>query len=429
MYAWGRRMKWVQWLQDLWDALSGIVGKELGAVIAAAVVALAGIVLTRLVNSIRWLIDYHLRLHRVRRDVGRELDGEWPKENRGLWLAEPITPPDIRLKAGHSQKVLVVANAKGGVGKTTVAANVAARLAELAAASGEKPILLVDLDFQGTLSAMSIYGDTAWFPQKDRDSDATYFISGDFSSDRVASIAKCASFIGLHQNRQNPQVRTQNSLRLITSYYDLAQAESREMVEWLIGDRKSDIRFKLRNLLWSDAVASSFSAVIIDCPPRFTTGAIQAFAAATHLLIPTKLDYASREAVVSFARQIELLRRARVCWDELKYVGVVATMVNPTANVDNLRKELDDILALPSDHGGVNRKTRCIGSHTDIHENVIFRDAGGRGIAYFVMGEAPARVKSAIQVLAQHVAREMSLPQNLQKGPRDESINATSVVV
>src|SRR5258706_1418823 len=150
---------------------------------------------------------------------------------------------------------------RGGVGKTTIAACVAARLAELAAASGEKPVLLVDFDFQGTLSAMAIYGDEAWLPENGRDSDATYLISGDLDSNRIGSIQKSASFIGLAQNQQNPPVRTQGSLRFVTSYYDLAQAESRVMVEWLIGDRKSDIRFRLRNLLWSDAVTSSFSAV------------------------------------------------------------------------------------------------------------------------------------------------------------------------
>jgi chromosome partitioning protein len=424
-------MKLLDWLEKLWESLSAIAGKELGAVIAATIITLGGIVLTKLATAIRWLVDYHRRLIRVRRDVGRELNGQWPKEGKGLWLSEPIKPSDIRLKAGCSPKVLVVANAKGGVGKTTVAANIGARLAELAAASGEKPVLLVDLDFQGTLSAMAIYGNDAWLPEHGQDSDATYLISGDFSADRIASIQKSARFIGLNQNPQNPSVRTLNSLRLITSHYDLAQAESRVMIEWLIGDRKIDIRFGLRNLLWSDAVSSSFSAVIIDCPPRFTTGAIQAFSAATHLLIPTKLDYASREAVVSFARQIELLRNAKVCWEGLKYVGVVATMVNPVANVDNLRRELNDKLALPIDRGGVNGKTQCIGSETDINDNVIFRDVGGKGIAYCLMGESQSvlRAKKAIQILSQHVAREMGLPHNLQKEPLDEGIGAARVAV
>jgi hypothetical protein len=101
-------------------------------------------------------------------------------------------------------------------------------------------------------------------------------------------------------------------------------------------------------------------------------------------------------------------------------------MVNPAANVDNLRVELDDKLALPTARGGVDGKTKCIGSHTDIHENVIFRDAGGRGIAYLLMGDSQkyARVKSGVQVLASHVAREMNLPHSLQKGSVDEVLNA-----
>jgi chromosome partitioning protein len=423
---WGSVMKWFEWAQKLWESLTSIAGRELGAVIAAAIVALGGFFLNWLVSFVRWLVDYHRRLNRAHGDVGRVTGQEWPKEGKGLWLSEPINPPDVRLRAGCSSKVLVVANAKGGVGKTTVASNVAARLSELAAASGAKPVLLIDLDFQGTLSAMSVYGEEAWLPENGRDSDAAYLISGDLSSQRIASTEKSARFIGLSQNPKDARTHIQGSLRLITSYYDLAQAESRLMVEWLIGDRKSDLRFGLRKLLWSDAVASAFSAVVIDCPPRFTTAAIQAFAAATHILIPTKLDFASREAVISFARQIELLRNAEVCWKDLKYVGVVATMVDPRANVDNLRIALNDKLALPTDRGGVDGKTRCIGSQTDIHESTIFRDAGGRGIAYLLMGDAQksANVKSAIQRLTLHIAREMDLPHSLQEDSLNEGVSA-----
>jgi chromosome partitioning protein len=424
-------MRSLDLLQKLWQSLASIAGKELGAILAATIIALVCEICRRIIKSARSIIDYHRRLRRIQRDIGRENRREWAKEGKGLWLAEPINPPEIRMNPGHSPKVLVVANAKGGVGKTTVAANVAARLADLASKSREKPILLIDLDFQGTLSAMAIYGEPSAPSEDDPDSDATYLISGDFAPERIARTEKCASYIRLTQNPHAPDVRTHNWLRLITSHYDLAQAESRVMVEWLIGDRVDDIRFRLRELLWSDQVASNFSTVIIDCPPRFTTGAIQAFAAATHVLIPTKLDYASREAVVTFARQLELLRTAGICWRKLKHIGVVATMVSPVSNVEHLRIELDDKLALPFNQGGVDGKTRCIGSATDVHENVIFRDAGGKGIAYFLMGDGQrtARVKSAIQVLAHHVAREMNLPQSLQRYPLDEDFSAARMAV
>lgn len=424
-------MKWLEWPQSLWAALSSNFGDKLGAVIGAAVVALGSIGLAWLTKSIRWLIDYHLRLRRAHRDIKRDTQGKWKKEGKGLWLAEPVNAPDLRFQMGHLPKVLVVANAKGGVGKTTVAANVAARLAELAEAYGEKPILLIDLDFQGTLSAMAICGEEDWLPENGRDSDTTCLISGDFKPEEIACIQKRATFTTLTKPQSKPRIFTKNSLRLMTSYYDLAQAESRMMVDWLIGDRKNDVRFALRNLLWSDAVACSFSAVIIDCPPRFTTAAIQAFAAATHMLIPTKLDRASREAVISFSRQVELLRQAQVCWEGLKYVGVVATMVDPRANVDTLRTQLSDKLAAPADSGGAAGKTRCLGSETDIHENTIFRDAGSKGIAYFLMGESQqsARVKQAIQVLTRHLAREMDLPHNFQKDVVNEGISAAGLAI
>ena len=150
------------WLASLWNALVDLVGKELGGVIATAVLSLIAAIGASITSVIRRFLNYHRRLARVHADVGRDVTGEWPREGKGLWLAEPILKPEIKLDPGiGSPKVLVIANAKGGVGKTTVAANLAARWSELAHASGDKPVLLIDLDFQGTLSAMSICGDRA----------------------------------------------------------------------------------------------------------------------------------------------------------------------------------------------------------------------------------------------------------------------------
>jgi cellulose biosynthesis protein BcsQ len=267
---------------------------------------------------------------------------------------------------------------------------------------------------------MSICGEKAWLPADHKDSDATYLISGDWDAARVADVNKPATSIGLTQNLINATPKIQKQLQIISSYYDLAQAENREMVEWLISDRTEDIRFRLRRLLWSQEVISTYSAVVVDCAPRFTTAVVQALAAATHILIPTKLDRASHEAVISFGRQVEILRQAGICSEAMHYAGVVGTMVN--GNVEPLRTQLNDKLQASWVNGGLDGKAAVFDSNLDIVQNVIFRDAGGHGIAYFLMGENQqlAGVKGAIKRIASRVAQEMHLPHCFTNGGVDE---------
>jgi len=400
----------------LWEHVRMAFGSEIGALIGGAIFSFFCIAFAYMAKIIHRIRSYMRRLSKVKSDVGRVQRNGYLREGKGLWVAEPVNAPDIRLDPTHgSPKVLIVANAKGGVGKTTVAANLAARFAELAARSRphQKPILLIDLDFQGTLSAMAIADQTAWLPATGLDSDATYLISADWTPEKVGSVTQTAVSL---VSKATGQTVTQSisNLRIIRSYYDLAQAENREMVEWLVGDRRLDVRFTLRELLWSKEVVNAYSMVIIDCPPRFTTASIQAIAAATHLLIPTKLDAPSSDAVVTFGRQIEILRDAGIC-SHLKYVGVVGAMVRGTADYEPDRQRLEDRLSLSWDDGGLNGWAACLPKHADIPESVAFRDAAGRGIAYNLMGEgqAHAKVRNSFRYLGHLVAREMNLPQPL----------------
>jgi chromosome partitioning protein len=348
------------------------------------------------------------RLEKVRSDVKRTATSGYLREGKGLWLAAPINRPNIALTPGNGDpKVLIVANAKGGVGKTTVAANLAARYAELAANSRplQKPILLIDLDFQGTLSAMAIATRPGWLPASGQDSDSTYLISGDWAPAQIGSINQTAISI------LNGQTRAIPNLKVVRAYYDLAQAENREMINWLVSDRADDIRFRLRKLLWSNEVLNSYSMVIIDCPPRFTTAAVQAIAAATHVLIPTKLDSPSADAVVTFGRQIEIFREAGIC-PTIQYIGAVATMVRGTVNYAPYRQALNDKLGQTWGEGGLDGKTNCLPQDVDIPESTFFADAANSGIAYDVLrnSERERAVKSDIRRLGDTVAVRMHLP-------------------
>jgi len=260
------------------------------------------------------------------------------------------------------------------------------------------------MDFQGSLSSMSIAGGKEWLPLQGWDSKSTYLVSGSLSPANIVNSAASATV------RKNGQIANVDKLKIITAYYDLAQAENRVMIEWLLGDRKVDIRFRLAELLHDDVVRNAFSLIVIDSPPRLTTGAIQALAGGTHLLIPTILDEPSSEAVVTFIRQIETFRESGLC-PKINYVGVVPTMTDEVQALGPMEKLLRDRLELSRDQGGAGRVTALLPRSTYIPDSVTFRDAGGKGIAYLSMGNSgrTKKAKVAIHNLAAKVNHAMSL--------------------
>src|SRR5262249_8762440 len=154
----------------------------------------------------------------------------------------------------------------------------------------------------GSLSSMAFpRGD--WLPPPGQNSNATKLISNDVTPDLVPALARTVHLGDDYDGA--------GRLAIITAYYDVAQADNRILVEWLLRCRRKlprsfrhmladllvgklfrsqDVRYTLAEILHSQAVLGSFDIVLIDCPPRLTTGEIQAFCASSHLLIPTILD-------------------------------------------------------------------------------------------------------------------------------------------
>jgi cellulose biosynthesis protein BcsQ len=214
-------------------------------------------------------------------------------------------------------------------------------------------------------------------------------------------------------------------LQVITAYYDLAQADNRIMIEWLLqcihfrpqdlrhalmerlkGDllRTADMRYTLAKILHSDIVQRAFDLIIIDCPPRLTTSEIQAFCASSHLLIPTIFDRTSAEAVVTLYEQIETLKRAGIC-PHLKYMGVVGTMWKRG------RAAQTEAITFVKDALG-NGPIRILPEETFVpHAAALVNDAPD-GIAHIVMppNRECQRIRTAIAELAEHVAGQMGIP-------------------
>jgi cellulose biosynthesis protein BcsQ len=232
----------------------------------------------------------------------------------GLWLTikhNPHRPSTIETLWSLSKLILTIANLKGGVGKSTLTANLAAFFANPFNDNGRpsRRVLVIDLDFQGSCSSM-LFAGTAWRPAESQLSHASELISGSLRS----------------QGQVGQPVSNVYGARGISAFYDLARMENREMVRWLIGDEKTDIRYRLAYQLLSDTVLNNFDVILIDAPPRLTTASVQALCASTHVLIPTVLDPLSADDPVGyFGRQ---LKAHEELWPQLKVMGIIGTLTN-----------------------------------------------------------------------------------------------------
>jgi chromosome partitioning protein len=123
---------------------------------------------------------------------------------------------------------------------------------------------------------------------------------------------------------------------LVPAFYELALLEDRLLVEWLLQEAADDVRYRLASILLDHEIAGKgddrgkYDVVLIDVPPRMTTGTINALCASTHVLIPAIFNPLAAEPVENF------LRSSKALMDELnpklEFLGVVETM-SPPANV------------------------------------------------------------------------------------------------
>ena len=246
----------------------------------------------------------HRKINRIRNAVH--------EQGPGLWLAikhNPHPPSTIDTLQNTSKLILTVANLKGGVGKTTLTANLAAFFANPFNDSSRpsRRVLVIDFDFQGSCSSM-LFANTDWRPGNNQLSHASELISG----------------TPLTRGQLGQPVGGINGVSGISAFYDVASTENREMIRWLMGDEKNDIRYRLAHLLVSDEVLNNFDVILIDAPPRLTTASVQALCASTHVLIPTILDpLSSDDPVGYFGHQ---LKAHQELWPQLKVMGVIGTL-------------------------------------------------------------------------------------------------------
>ena len=196
-------------------------------------------------------------------------------------------------------KIVTVALFKGGVGKTHLAANLAAYVSE----RRQKPVLLIDLDYQGSLSTMMLLA--AGVEQEGSSVDALLHEAADWSVLSAKRVHLANHGLGVELNGGQGLGRAW----IVPSQYSLTKVESDLMIERVIRPRQGlDERYRLAHLLLHPNVRREYSMIIIDTPPRMSLGVVNALVSSHSIIVPTIFDRISSEAIWPFLNQVSLLR-------------------------------------------------------------------------------------------------------------------------
>ena len=202
-------------------------------------------------------------------------------------------------------KIIIIANQKGGVGKTSTAINLSAALAQ----HGMK-VLAIDCDPQGNCtSGLGI--------DKRKVKNSTYqMIIGE------CDIKDCI------------QDSVIDTLKVVPSSVELAGAD----IE-LIGlpDKEHILQEKIKE------VTDDYDYIIIDCPPSLNVLTVNAMTAADSVIVPIQCEFYALEGLSQLLYTINLVRDRLN--PDLVMDGVVFTMFDSRTNlslqvVEDVRKNL-----------------------------------------------------------------------------------------
>ena len=191
-------------------------------------------------------------------------------------------------------EILAIFNAKGGVGKTTSAVNLAACFAAM-----DQRVVLFDLDAQG--NATSSLG------LKNAPDIGTY--------DVITGKAKITDAL---------RPTFMDRLSLIGATRNLATID----VDMALGDTTSGILSRV-----VQPIADDFDLLILDCSPTFGSMTMNALVSANAVLVPSQLSPYSHDGLI---RTWTILARVRQeLHPALRVVGVLPTFCDPETLSEN----------------------------------------------------------------------------------------------
>jgi chromosome partitioning protein len=205
-----------------------------------------------------------------------------------------------KIKKSDKPRVMVFANQKGGVGKTTTAINLGCAVAE----KGYK-VLIIDLDPQGNASTgLGIYKEFREF--------SSYDVLVD----------------GMSINKATVETGVKN-LYLVPSTLDLLGIEAT-----LANDENRSFKLKeaIQNMLLETVkTGDNYHYIFIDCPPSLNLLTINALAASDAVMVPLQCEFYALEGLGQLLETVDHVRKTLN--DTLIIHGIVLTMVDDRNNL------------------------------------------------------------------------------------------------
>jgi chromosome partitioning protein len=227
--------------------------------------------------------------------------------------------------------IIVIANQKGGVGKTTTAINLSA-----ACALSDKRVLLIDLDPQGNSSLSFVEPQTV---------DGSAF----------------ELFTEPHEPWSNFIYPTKvEKLDIVPSKISLAKLEAK-----LVGD--FDAIFRLRDRI--EEIRPHYDLIFIDTPPTLGLITVNALVAATRVLIPIQSSYFALEGTDDLLETIEKVRSRPN--PDLEILGVLVTLFDKRTSLSkDVEAHIRQVFGTKTFETLISRSVRL--EESPAHKETIF---------------------------------------------------------